>query len=138
MPVLQNAPYNLPYQTLIEVRATAYNSYGFALQPSDINSAGAVMRRVPDQMAPPSEVSSTENTIVVQWQSLSGLEAGDSDILSYNLYWDDASGALDIELIDAIANTFTVTGLVGGNNYSFKVRARNIYGYGAFSDVFLL
>jgi hypothetical protein len=26
--------------------------------------------------------------------------------------------------------TFTVTGLTGGKNYSFKVRARNVYGYG--------
>jgi hypothetical protein len=138
MPVLQSSPYNLPYQALIEVRATAYNSYGFALQESEINTSGAVIRRVPDQMAPPSEVSSTENTIIVQWQSLSGLEAGDSQILSYNLYWDDASGTLDIELIDAIANTFIVTGLVGGNNYRFKIRARNIYGYGTFSDIFLL
>lgn len=89
-------------------------------------------------MLPPFEVSSTENTIVVEWLTLTGAETGDSEILSYNLYWDDASTNLDIELIDAIATTFTVTGLVGGNNYQFKVRARNIYGYGAFSDVFLL
>lgn len=53
-------------------------------------------------MVAPTEVLSTENTIEVAWVELEGLETGDSEILSYNLYWDDASGQLDIELCDEI------------------------------------
>ena len=45
---------------------------------------------------------------------------------------------MTIELCDEIIEEFIVTGLVGGVNYKFKVRARNIYGYGAFSDEFIL
>jgi hypothetical protein len=50
--------------------------------------------------------------------------------LSYNLYWDNASGTTVYELVDSLVTSFTVTGLTGGLNYSFKVRARNVYGYG--------
>lgn len=65
---------------------------------------------------------------------LTGTAIGNSPILAYNLYWDDGTGVLDIELVEQIVFEFTVTGLVGGVNYKFKVRALNIYGYGQFSD----
>jgi len=61
---------------------------------------------------------------------LTGTQTGNSPILSYNLYWDNASGSTVYELEDELVTTFTVTGLTGGQNYSFKVRARNVYGYG--------
>ena len=89
-------------------------------------------------MVAPTEIISTENTIEVQWVALEGLQTGDSDILSYNLYWDDGSDTLDIELCDEMRTQFVVTGLVGGQIYKFKVRARNIYGYGLFSPEFEL
>lgn len=43
---------------------------------------------------------------------------------------------MDIELCDDLLTQFTVTGLVGGTDYKFKVRARNVYDYGEFSDVY--
>jgi hypothetical protein len=58
--------------------------------------------------------------------------------LSYNLYWDNGSGIVNIELCDSLVNQFTVTGLVGGTDYSFMIRAKNIYGYGEFSEVYLI
>jgi hypothetical protein len=45
---------------------------------------------------------------------------------------------LEIELCDTLVTSFVVTGLTGGIDYQFKVRARNIYGYGDFSDVFVV
>ena len=69
---------------------------------------------------------------------LEGLSTGDSEILSYNLYWDDGTGTIDQELTDSLVTEFTVSGLSGGLNYKFKVRAQNIYGYGAFSSEFLI
>lgn len=44
----------------------------------------------------------------------------------------------DIELVDSLVTEFTVSGLTGGINYKFKVRAQNIYGYSDFSTEFLL
>ena len=38
-----------------------------------------------------------------------------------------------IEVTDTLVTSFTITGLTQGSNYKFTVRARNIYGYGAFS-----
>jgi hypothetical protein len=81
-------------------------------------------------MAAPTIVLQTDTTIQVKWVELSGAQTGNSPILSYNLYWDNASGSSVYELVDSLVTTFTVTGLTGGLNYSFKVRARNVYGYG--------
>lgn len=72
------------------------------------------------------------------WQELTGLTTGNSEILSYNLYWDDGTSVLDIELCDEVRTDFTVTGLQGGVNYRFKVRASNIYDYGDFSEEYLV
>jgi len=130
MSVLLAAPYNLNFDALVVVRATAKNSYGFALNPSVANSIGARIRVSPSQMAAPTIVLQTDTTIKVKWVELIGTQTGNSPILSYNLYWDNASGTTVYELLDALVTEFTVTGLTGGQNYSFKVRARNVYGYG--------
>ena len=80
-------------------------------------------------------MSQTENQIQLSWPELSGASTGDSAILSYNLYFDDATGTIDISLVDDLVTSFTATGLIGGETYQFKVRALNIYDYGDFSDV---
>lgn len=121
---------------MIRVRATAINSYGPALLASPINTFGAQIRQVPAQMNMPTLVFGTDYSVEVQWIPLTNSATGDSPILSYNLYWDNGSGATTIELCDTLVTQFTVTELQGGVNYLFKVRATNIYGYGAFSDEF--
>jgi len=40
----------------------------------------------------------------------------------------------DVPLYDANVDQFTVMGVTGGVTYRFRVRARNIYGNGPFSD----
>jgi hypothetical protein len=72
------------------------------------------------------------------WTELTGTATGNSAILSYNLYWDNGTGNSNIELVDSLQTNFTVTGLTGGVNYKFKVRARNIYGYSDFSDEYFV
>jgi hypothetical protein len=67
------------------------------------------------------------------------LQTGNSIIFSYNLYWDNGSdGASFVELVDQLLTEFSVTGLEGGLNYRFKVRGLNIYGYGDFSDEYIV
>lgn len=88
-------------------------------------------------MSPPTEdPSSTDTEVTLHWTPLTGVDAGNSDVIAYSLYWDQGDNTkaeADVELIDALVTTFTVTGVTGGTTYRFRVRARNIYGNGAFS-----
>lgn len=63
---------------MVEVRATAANSYGSALEPSEVNTVGTLIKRRPDKMGMLTEVSSTDNTIEVRWSELEGDATGNS------------------------------------------------------------
>jgi len=84
-------------------------------------------------MSAPTLVSKSDQTIAIEWTALVDPATGNSAIVSYNLYWDEATTTVDIELTDTLTTTFDVNGLTGGETYLFKVRAYNIYGYGDFS-----
>jgi hypothetical protein len=84
-------------------------------------------------MAPISVVSKKQTEITLQWSALTGIATGNSAILSYNLYWDNATGTTNEQVIDSLVTTHKVTGLIGGKNYKFKIRAKNVYGPGTFS-----
>jgi hypothetical protein len=62
-------------------------------------------------------------------------EIGNSAILSYQLVWDSATGSASIVASKNMQLTKLLIGLTGGQDYLFKVRAQNIYGYGAYSDL---
>lgn len=81
-------------------------------------------------MLPPTYTDISETYITLIWSTPSN---GNSAITSYDLYWDNGSGTSNIELIDSLITNYTVNGLIGGTTYLFKVRAKNIYGYGIFS-----
>lgn len=86
-------------------------------------------------MTVPVEGSATgANQIQINWSALTGSSTGNSAILSYNLYWNNGAGATTITVVDSLVTTYTITGLTTGTTYKFKVRARNIYGYGSFSS----
>jgi len=133
MSTLTSAPYGYLFNQLVVVRASATNARGTG-SASTPNSIGARIRSVPDAMSTPTQGPSSDTDIVVTWSALTLTATGNSDILSYNLYWDNGSGTTNIELTDSLVTSFTVSGLTGGATYLFKVRAKNIYGYGAFSS----
>lgn len=84
-------------------------------------------------MTVPTLTSVTEAAISIAWTALSSPDDGNSAILSYQVYWDNGSGTLTLNIQDALQTTLSVDGLTGGTTYRFKVRARNIYGYGPWS-----
>jgi hypothetical protein len=133
MSSLSTGSFGLAFDTLVAVRASARNSYGWGM-PSPANTVGARTRRVPDQMPAPVAVGVSEAEIDLQWAALSGPQDGNSAVTSYNVYWDNGSGLVVVALLDRLVTSFSVTGLTGGVIYTFKVRARNIYGPGAFSS----
>jgi hypothetical protein len=66
------------------------------------------------------------------------LEINGSSVESYDLVWDEGNPTnyVNIRLVDTVSRFFILEGLVRGQSYNFKVRARNSCGYGEFSDVF--
>lgn len=87
-------------------------------------------------MSVPTLVAKSEDEISIQWGTLSGSTAGDSTVTTYDLYWDNNSGTPNIQLINSLITSYTVSGLTGaGASYKFKVRAHNVYGSGAFSTI---
>lgn len=124
----------MTFDTLVEVRASARNSYGWG-STSTTNVVGAHARTKPNQMTTPTTTSITEARIALEWTALSSPANGNSEVVSYSVYWDNGSGTTSIALLDSLVTSVSVPGLTGGVTYRFKVRARNIYGSGVFSTV---
>lgn len=78
--------------------------------------------------------------ITIDFIELAAPNNGDSEILSYHGMWKEQSAStwVDMNLEDqAFSGQTTLSvydGLVEGQTYNFKVRAKNIYGFGPFSD----
>jgi len=62
-------------------------------------------------------------------------------VLSYNLQYDNATAAttwfdvIGLSPDSLVTSVIVSTGVVPGSQYAFRVRARNIFGWGQFSDV---
>jgi len=133
MSTLTAAPYSYAFDDLVLVRVLASNLYGDSAY--GYNTGTARIRSIPDKMPNITIDSYSDIEIVISWASLTGVASGNSDIVSYNLYWNAGnSTTADTLVTDTLTNTFTFSGLTGGTLYIFKVRARNVYGYGDFSD----
>ena len=123
---------------LVIVKVAAHNSNGWG-EFSDVNVDGAIIETVPGVMVPPTRNSETNILqIVVDWDP--PVNDGYSEIVSYNLQWDSGTdGTTWSNLIgfntDSLAQTFTVAqGVAFGDEYHFKVRARNYWGWSDFSS----
>lgn len=97
------SPYSLSFDSLIQARARAHNSYGWG-SFSDSNTIGARVRAVPSQMSAPEIGSYSDTSITLSWTPLTSPATGNSPILGYQLLWDNGSGttAPDITLLDAL------------------------------------
>lgn len=143
MSVFTTAPYSLAQDALIVVRVSATNTYGYGAT-STVNSAGAVVRLAPLSMVTPSRGSGTSTSqIEVDWTALTVPTNGGSAITSYHLLWDAGTGTIDADLVGLVSSytstSFTVTTSVTlGGSYKFKLRARNVYGWGPYSSEFVI
>jgi hypothetical protein len=80
--------------------------------------------------------------LYISYAPLTGASISGTQILSYNLEWDGdlRSPGEWISLIgypiDNLVTNYRIThGVIKGQHYRFRYRARNFYGWGAYSDV---
>jgi len=113
--------------TTFFVTVTASNEFGSAISaPQTI-----LVATVPDA---PTEGATdvSSNSLTVYW---SPNYDGGSPILSYNIYWYDASTNLLVGSAHNVsASPYTITGLTRGKSYDWAVSATNAFGEGAQSS----
>jgi len=84
--------------------------------------------------------AASQTSIQIVWDA--PLSDGSTPITDFNVWWDNgAENGVYVELTASTGNllTYTVsTGLVTGNSYSFKVRAKNFVGQSAYSEVLVV
>lgn len=134
MQTLTGANFLLTYGTLVQVRVTPTNNKGTG-PTSDLLTKGATIRTVPVSPAAPTRgLNTNEFKIQVDWLPLvSTMDIGGTPILAYRLFWDSGTGTTDVEVVEGMIFSYTLVGLQQHQAYKFKVQAKNIYGYGAFS-----
>lgn len=128
-------PYNLAFDSLVEVRISSTNIIGTQIS-SSFNTEGAKIRTEPNKALNPLKGSQTNQSqveVIIQ-ETTQGIESGNSAILAYELVWNNGSGLTDIIVSENLESSRILSGLIQGTDYVFKTRARNIYGYGEFSD----
>jgi hypothetical protein len=88
MTTLQEEPWNLIQNDLVQARVQAANENGWG-EVSEMNIVGGTISVKPYQMmAPTRGQATTTASLEVFWVALEGTETGDSPIDSYNLQWD--------------------------------------------------
>lgn len=138
---LRASPFGLTYDTLVRARVLARNERGWSIA-SDPNTVGAQVEVEPSAVPAPTRGSATGPTqLEVNWSSLTTPDDGSSAVLSYHLQYDDGTAAVTwTDVIgltpDSLATTVIVSsGVISGTEYGFRVRARNIFGWGPYSVV---
>jgi hypothetical protein len=138
---LRASPFNLVYDTLVRAKVLARNERGWSTA-SAANSDGARVQVEPLAMGVTSRGLETGPTqIDVYWSPLTTPEDGGSAVLSYHLQYDNGTFAttwLDVVGLapDSVATSIIVSSeIVSGTVYGFRVRARNIFGWGPYSAV---
>lgn len=132
--------FGLTQGTLIQVKVSAINSRG-AGDFSDPNTSGALVevRPLKPTTTPRRGSLTTETQLQVTWDYMTGTLTGGSTILSYQLDMNTGSGFVEVvgnTQGDYTQNSVIVTsGISSGYSYTFRYRARNVFGWGDYSEL---
>jgi hypothetical protein len=127
-----NAPYSLTWGTSVYAQVVAYNVYGDSL--TSVAGNGAIIYTYADAPLDLAETvaARTSSSITFTWSE--GADNGGSSVIDYRVSYDDAVGTFVELASNIVATTYTATGLTYGLTYTFRVEARNAFGYSAYSD----
>jgi len=89
-------------------------------------------------MNQPQASSGSSNSLTVFWEGIAtDAQTGASPIMSYGLEYKTGAGAwttLQGDPTDSLNLSYIINGLVAGQSYSFRVRAKNEFGWGPYSN----
>jgi hypothetical protein len=138
---LRAEPFNLVYGDLVQAKVLARNERGWSAA-SAANTDGARVEVEPFAVAAPTRGILTGPTqLDVLWTALDLYNSGGSPVLSYHLQYDNATAAvtwLDVVGLapdSMLLSVIVSSEVVSGELYGFRVRARNIFGWGPYSQV---
>ena len=136
--------FNKDYADLVQFRVAAFNVNGWS-ENSEPNTVGARVLTVPRFMHIATRKLGTGHAaILIEWNRLTTTEEmGGSAIVSYGLqYRDNSESAEWIDLIGYQSNNlltdFILDAVTPGQIYQFRMQAKNIYGWGVYSEVNLI
>ena len=141
MTVFQEDPFNFVQGDEIKARITAANPLGEGTESFVSQTVVAQVQTVP--LKPSStvyvdQINTNSEQIALKWNALVGEEDGGSDVLLYNVQWDQGTSEMVYSLQTTSALAYTVTsaveGLIGGYPYQFRYRAKNKHGWGEYSE----
>lgn len=129
---LQTAPFSLPYGSSIYAKVTAYNVYGDS-QTSDEGNGAVIYTYADAPVDLVEDVSArTASSITFSWTE--GPSNGGNTVIDYRVSYDQATGTWTSLANEHTEKVYTASGLSPGLTYSFKVEARNEFGFSEYSD----
>jgi hypothetical protein len=106
------------FDDLVVVRAKAVNAKGSGSY-SDDNSSGAKIRSIPITMTTLAVSDYSDTYITLTWTALSSPDTGNSDIITYNIQYNNDQSGTYSNLISTSSTTYTFSPAVGGTHYRF-------------------
>ena len=145
MAALHTDPYNLPFDSEVQAKVKASNMFGES-PVSEVSTVNARIQTVPQKVQNLVKLpTTTQSNIDFQWDELVTLEeTGGTEILSYHVEWDRGSAGLYfLNLAGYVAiyddTSYSITAHVTtGVSYQVRVRAKNYWGWGEYSDIFTI
>lgn len=143
MSVLKASSYNLKWNNLIVAKVRARNLYGWSLL-SEANTDGARIQTAPAKIQDLVEDNSmtSEEQLVFRWSLLTtGSETGGTEIISYNVQYDRGTNSKTWFNLAGFVSNFIDSEYIAtaeinkGTSYNVRVRARNYWGWGEFSEI---
>lgn len=124
---LRAAPFNIPWGASIYIKVLATNVLGSS---EYVEGNGAILVTIPDAPINLADMTlvTSHTQVGLSWED--GYSDGGSAILDYRIFssTDDLNfGVVNFGIVD---QSYTITSLVAGTTYYFRVQARNIEGYG--------
>ncbi len=123
----------------IVVRVSASNAKGLSITPSLPSTSSATTKTIPTVMhynCITRGETTDEATLDIRWTPLvTASDTGDSEILSYNLQYDQGKNTW-VDVIGQssyypLTQVVLTDGIQAGVHYNFRIRALNVYGWSA-------
>lgn len=125
-------PFNLPWASHIYAKVLAINLVGSSAYSAVGN--GAIILTTP--YAPQNLAENYENSstiVALVWEE--GVDNGGTPVIDYRIMYAIENGSFTVLATGITVTAYTAESLSEGTTYSFKVQARNLEGFGEFSEV---